>query len=212
MYIEPSSVYNKELYETISYDCNCVICENILKNPVICQVCKNSFCFECIEKWKKESQNCPFRCKNPGYKPDKAKRELLSKIKFKCQNGCGNVINYDDLENHYKEFCTHINFKEALKEIKKEANEIQEEHNFLESIFYNLKKSIEAYSKNPFQLKMFFSKYHRHLLKFDKRRNYWICDRCRKNYDIQDKSFFCEECDFDICCECYYEEYYLHDS
>ena len=32
--------------------------------------------------------------------------------------------------------------------------------------------------------------------------NGWICDNCRENFDNEIWSFFCTNCDFDLCCSC----------
>ena len=43
---------------------------------------------------------------------------------------------------------------------------------------------------------------HNLLLKY---REQWICDICKNNY-LNQGSFFCEKCDFDICNKCYFSE------
>ena len=52
------------------------------------------------------------------------------------------------------------------------------------------------------------SKYHRHRLAYCRTSrsvigyNGWICDNCRSDFKNEVWSFFCTNCDFDLCCSC----------
>ena len=82
----------------------CKICENILLNPYDCSKCGNTFCFNCINKLKKLNKNCPFGCSDYEISPSSlAIKKFLENLKFNClnkDNGCNEIINYNDLENH----------------------------------------------------------------------------------------------------------------
>ena len=43
-----SNIVNKEYYEGIKSMINCLICLNIIENPVQCTKCQHYFCSECI--------------------------------------------------------------------------------------------------------------------------------------------------------------------
>ena len=65
--------------------------------------------------------------------------------------------------------------------------------------------AIQQFSGNnfPWQKKYFN---HSHVLTFIKRKNNnfsWICDKCSKNFQNKDSSFYCSLCDFDICYNCF---------
>jgi hypothetical protein len=104
---------------------HCPVCGYILWKPVTCSSCKNSFCFQCIQKWlfKQQEQiiendneiksltliRCPFNCS--PYKQRKCLPLLiliLSKLTIECQNklyGCQQILLYEQLEKHQEEFC-----------------------------------------------------------------------------------------------------------
>jgi hypothetical protein len=50
--------------------------------------------------------------------------------------------------------------------------------------------------------------YHKHKLLFcrtsrnTKELNSWICDNCRQSFNNENWSFYCTNCDFDLCCSC----------
>ncbi|CAF0862840.1 unnamed protein product [Rotaria sordida] len=111
---------------------HCPICCNILWKPVACNLCENSFCYQCIEKWLFEQQEqiieyidndnendylikslsltrCPFNCS--PYKERKCSpllTSILSKLTIECRNklyGCQEILLYEQLEKHEEEFC-----------------------------------------------------------------------------------------------------------
>ena len=50
--------------------------------------------------------------------------------------------------------------------------------------------------------------YHKHKLLFcrtsrnTKELNSWNCDNCRQSFNNENWSFYCTNCDFDLCCSC----------
>ena len=60
-------VIKNDYYNSIEEEILCSICRNIKINPVMCSKCQNSFCYNCIEEWKKNSHLCPFKCIYPDY-------------------------------------------------------------------------------------------------------------------------------------------------
>ena len=63
-------------------------------------------------------------------------------------------------------------------------------------------------SNTSVNIKFFQTDYHDHRLVYCRSSravigyNGWICDNCRDNFENDVWSFFCTNCDFDICCSC----------
>src|SRR5574344_2466704 len=100
-YFDTSLIINQKEYAVIESFTKCVICEDLLREPMKCTQCENNFCKQCIENWMKKSNTCPFKCKDFEVKPAKFISQMLEKIKFKCKNGCDAEIPYNDVEEHY---------------------------------------------------------------------------------------------------------------
>jgi len=91
----------------------CPICLGIPRNPINCDNCDNTYCTQCIDNHLKKSDQCP-SC-----------REIFKKRKnlwlgnqleifiFKCPLGCGESIEYNDVDKHLTSTCT--NNKEIYK-------------------------------------------------------------------------------------------------
>ena len=76
---------------------------------------------------------------------------------------------------------------------------------------YFMKKSFPKDIKpsNPsVNIHAFFTDYHKHRLVYCRSsRSFlgyssWICDNCRENFYNREWSFYCTQCDFDLCCDC----------
>ena len=197
--INEENIINKEFYKTLSVGISliCPICKNILKEPLFCLDCQNSFCKICITNWKQNNDTCPFRCKNPKFQKNNIISKILSLLKFKCKNGCGEEIMYDKLNEHYTEKCKKIDFKNMYLNLLNKFKEIQ---------INNIN-----YSNHP---RFFKSKYHEHSLIYFSRiddpivlkKNHivWMCNVCKCNGNDVKKvpSYYCSVCDFDLCLKC----------
>jgi hypothetical protein len=95
-----------ESYDSFKNDIICLICMDIVNAPEQCQTCLSIFCKGCIKKWLESNLKCPTsRC---NYRPQKLNLtalKLLSKIKLKCENGCGSIIFYEDYLIHVHRDC-----------------------------------------------------------------------------------------------------------
>lgn len=86
----------------------CSICHSVFWKPIACTACENAFCAGCIRMWitKIDSncqETCPFHCTFKERKASPLLNTLLSKLKIYCayrNNGCQEICNYDNLENH----------------------------------------------------------------------------------------------------------------
>ena len=203
MYVDPDLVINKENFKLIELNVICSICNGIVVAPVQCIECENCFCKSCIESWKKKAgeNSCPFRCKSPIFKNSRLIKNILSNIKFKCQNGCNQEIPYLELENHYEENCPNIkvDYKQKYYEMKNKYLELLKKYNELENEFIKYKNN----SSNNHIGNDYKSQYHNHILKNKIMNKQCVCDVCDCVIrDKEEKTYRCDECDFDVCEKC----------
>ena len=100
--------YEDERFETkVDHNLHCVICTEVLKDPVQCRRNEHHFCRNCIVEHLKHSRTCP-TCKDPLTVETlvRAQRFLantLSSLKIYCDNsqrGCRAVVELGSLNNH----------------------------------------------------------------------------------------------------------------
>ena len=107
-----SRVIDLDKYENILQILKCKICLNILLNPYDCSKCGNTFCYSCINKLKESNKKCPFGCTDYEIAPSSfAIKKFLNQLKFSClnkENGCNEIISYNNIEQHDKN-CEYIN-------------------------------------------------------------------------------------------------------
>jgi hypothetical protein len=180
----------------------CCICQAI-PNPesaVEEENCGHIFCSDCLNNWKKKSNNCPFCKENITKRVIKDKNKIvyrhLINLIIKCQEeNC-------DWKGIWKEYKAHLE-KVHNKILKIEENNINN-------------------NNNHFELnKLYRANIHEHPLKFlgYTKTHKWICDatrlpcKCLSNIDDFNKStnfkrFRCSECDYDLCENCM-NKYYI---
>ena len=110
--IKQDEIINKEFYEGIKDIITCLICLEIVSDPVQCDKCQHCFCSKCIHNYKK----CPLRCNNNTFIPAIVCKKLISEIEVKCV--CGEKIKYDNILTHKAEECKNIDL-ERKNEFKK---------------------------------------------------------------------------------------------
>ena len=107
-----SRVIDLDKYENILQILKCKLCLNILLNPYDCSKCGNTFCYSCINKLKESNKKCPFGCTDYEIAPSSfAIKKFLNQLKFSCinkENGCNEIISYNNIEQHNKN-CEYIN-------------------------------------------------------------------------------------------------------
>ena len=107
-----SRVVDLNKHEKILPILKCKICLNILLNPYDCSKCGNTFCYKCINKLRESMVKCPFGCIDYEIMPSSfAIKKFLEQLKFTClnkDNGCNEIIPYNNLEQHDKN-CSYIN-------------------------------------------------------------------------------------------------------
>ena len=99
--------YEDERFEQIvSETLHCIICTNVIKDPVMCQRNEHLFCRACITIHLMYSNTCP-TCMEPltveTLRQARTVMNLLSELKIRCEfykRGCGKVVQLGDLERH----------------------------------------------------------------------------------------------------------------
>ena len=102
-YIDDDCLIEDELYKDIKDTIKCKYCNEILKEPMMCIVCGESFCNNCIKKMQKDKKNS-HKCKKAKYVKNQNTIKLMGKLKYLCKN-CKYEIKKEDIENHLKEGC-----------------------------------------------------------------------------------------------------------
>ncbi|CAD8098893.1 unnamed protein product [Paramecium sonneborni] len=127
-FIDVVRVQNFEEMKVFIDELICPICSHLFVDPRICQECSQGFCKQCLLKWfQGNKKSCPCcrslsNQKSDGTQPPKILLKLLSKLKISCKyqdNGCKEVISYDNREIHFESKCEYklINCKYCLCKI-----------------------------------------------------------------------------------------------
>ena len=127
-YVNEKNIVKNEVYELFKDNIICQSCNSLMIDPVICLNCQSTFCKKCSKNLKDKGENCPKKCSNFNIQDVIGKNNLISKFKFKCINGCGEEILYDNINNHYKK-CTPNNKKKIKVLSKEQAEEFQKKNN-----------------------------------------------------------------------------------
>ena len=99
--------YEDERFEhTVSETLHCIICTNVIKDPVMCQRNEHLFCRACITIHLMNFHTCP-TCMEPltvkTLRQARTVSNLLSELKIRCEffdRGCGKFVQLGDLERH----------------------------------------------------------------------------------------------------------------
>ena len=100
--------YDEERFEnTVNQNLHCLICLNILKDPVMCENNQHNFCRCCITRHLEYSQTCPtcmdqLTVETLATAP-RVLKESLSELNIRCDyanRGCAEFIQLDHLATH----------------------------------------------------------------------------------------------------------------
>ena len=100
--------YDDERFQQIvSQTLHCIICTNVIKDPVMCQCNEHLFCRACITIHLMYSPTCP-TCMEPLTvetlrQAPRGIRNLLAELKIRCEffdRGCEKFVELGDLERH----------------------------------------------------------------------------------------------------------------
>ena len=102
------SGYDDERFEqNVSQTLHCIICTNVIKDPVMCRHNEHIFCRGCITRHLVNSQTCP-TCIEPLtvdtlIQAPRGIRNLLAELKIRCEffdRGCGKFVELGYLKKH----------------------------------------------------------------------------------------------------------------
>ena len=100
--------YDDERFEQIvSQTLHCIICTNVIKDPVMCQNNEHLFCRGCITRHLMYSETCP-TCMQPLTavtlkEPSRTVMNLLAELKIRCEffnRGCKEYVELENLKRH----------------------------------------------------------------------------------------------------------------
>ena len=100
--------YEDRRFQTlVDESLHCIICTEVLRDPVQCRSNEHHFCRNCITEHLKHSQNCP-TCKDPLtdrtlVRPQRFPANTLSNLKISCENserGCPAIVELGSLITH----------------------------------------------------------------------------------------------------------------
>ena len=129
--------YEDRRFQTlVDESLHCIICTEVLRDPVQCRSNEHHFCRNCITEHLKHSQNCP-TCKDPLtvetlVRPQRFLANTLSNLKISCENserGCRAVVELGSLITHVAscEFnpvpCSNDQCDEIISRRDKEVHE-----------------------------------------------------------------------------------------
>lgn len=156
--LNEEDIVNKEEYSKFKIDNQevsllCPICECIFIDPYYCSSCQNSFCKSCLEHWKsKNNGECIYRCKNSKFAPSRMILPNLKRLRFKCQNGCNLEIEYQNIEEHYKNKCPKLAKNQFDRtDLVKNIELLQKENKALKKQNASLKKQKIIYDKEKIE-------------------------------------------------------------
>ena len=99
--------YEDERFEhVVSQTLHCIICTNVIKDPVMCQRNEHLFCRACITRHLMNFHTCP-TCMEPltveTLRQARTVSNLLSELRIRCEffeRGCEKFVQLGDLERH----------------------------------------------------------------------------------------------------------------
>src|SRR2546422_7082256 len=83
----------------------CLICHDVLKNPVVVRCCLQTYCNDCIRIWLKTNSVCPndrkLLTESQLTNVPRMVVNLLGKLKIKCDyesHGCTEIVDLETLQ------------------------------------------------------------------------------------------------------------------
>ena len=143
--INEDFIENKgEFPENVLESLNCIICYELVKDPVECKGCQSIYCKECWEQLKIAGKGCVMRCKSNVEKANKFLYDILKRLKLVCPICKEGGLSYPKFILHY-DCCVIANKYGTLEELTKLENEKNEE-------IEQLKQDIEKLKNNRYSL------------------------------------------------------------
>ena len=100
--------YDEQRFETtVNRNFLCLICFNVLNDPVLCPKNQDCFCRSCITKHLENSQRCPTCADELTIdsltEPNRMVKDYLNELKIHCvynNRGCQEILQVQHLDNH----------------------------------------------------------------------------------------------------------------
>ena len=100
--------YDEERFaSTVNRNFLCLICFNVLKDPVLCPRNQHCFCRSCITKHLGNSRRCPTCADELTVEtlaePNRMVKDYLNELKIHCvynNRGCQEIVQLEHLDNH----------------------------------------------------------------------------------------------------------------
>ena len=112
-YFSDDCIVQNSFYLAIKDLLICSLCKKILKDPYMCNGCQDVYCKKCLEDYS-QLKKCPNEEKESKFISSNTKKELLSKLKYRCKN-CLKEVNQTDIKSHLEANCKHNEIKEKEK-------------------------------------------------------------------------------------------------
>ncbi len=145
-------IIKDDFFNSVKEEVTCSICLDIKIDPLMCTKCQNSYCSKCIKNWQSKSGLCPYQCESPKYSIARVVKNLVSKLNFRCKNGCDKIINFEKIQAHNEFECEKINFRDKYQKLLDKYNELLEQNKELEKnvekIFHFNMESLILENKN----------------------------------------------------------------
>ena len=103
-YFPEESLVKDKIYTLMKDTITWKLCSKILKDPMMCTSCQKTYCTNCLNDYEK---TCPNGCENPNYVKNLSVKDILSKLKYECQN-CGKEVKSGDIKSHLDSNCVKI--------------------------------------------------------------------------------------------------------
>ena len=116
-YVNNDTLIENQISKIFKASVTCPLCKDILINPLMCTKCQNVYCKKCIDDWIKIRKVCPNNCKELDFQECMGKKDILSKLQFRCI-GCQKEIFYNEAQSHH-DSC----FKDKKPPFLKKINE-----------------------------------------------------------------------------------------
>jgi hypothetical protein len=145
--ISEELIENFAEYQEMIKSLYCCICLDLVKVPFECENCESLYCEDCWEVMKIAGRKCVLHCTTPVKKANKFVRDMLSKLKLKCETCGKSGITYDIYIKHI-DACL-LNQKistvdELTKTIAEKEMKIDELVSEIESLKLNGSKRYDA--------------------------------------------------------------------
>ena len=197
-------------------DLICFVCMGISFKPIYLKCCDHLICFDCVKQYITNYTKCPLCKSNIKFdKPSRIILRMFEKLKFQCKK-CELEINYDDYFPHMinceREYYNNIDFCKECKTLYSNLHDCNilyygnHNLNIIEAKFFIFLSKKRILKRNNSNISCII---HNHSLNYTNikpaiayLRYGWECDTCSSKFDKNVPSYYCVECNIDICKTC----------